>query len=64
MLKQQDIEHLQEMCKQTRRNIVKMVNNAKSGHIGGAFFAVEILTVLYNKIMNIYPNLEKSPDYE
>ena len=52
------------MCKQTRQNIIKMVNNAKSGHIGGAFSAVEILTVLYNKIMNIYPNLEKSSDYE
>ncbi|MBQ3311441.1 transketolase [bacterium] len=64
MLEQKEIERLQKMCKQTRQNIIKMVNNAKSGHIGGAFSAVEILTVLYNKIMNIYPNLEKSSDYE
>ncbi len=63
MLEQKEIENLQEMCKQTRRNIIKMANNAKSGHIGGAFSAVEILTTLYQKVMNVYPELDKAADY-
>ena len=63
MLEQKEIENLQEMCKETRRNIIKMANNAKSGHIGGAFSAVEILTTLYQKVMNVYPELEKAADY-
>lgn len=32
---------------------LRMVYNAKSGHIGGSFSSVDILTVLYNKIMNV-----------
>ena len=52
MLDQKDVEQLKEMCKQNRRNVIKMANHAKSGHIGGAFSAVEILTTLYQKVMN------------
>lgn len=63
MLEQKDIEQLQEMCKHNRQNIIKMANHAKSGHIGGAFSAVEILTTLYQKVMNVYPELDKNPDY-
>lgn len=39
-----------------RKNIIKMVANANSGHLGGALSAVEILTVLYFEIMNIDEN--------
>lgn len=63
MLDQKEIEQLQEMCKQNRRNVIKMANNAKSGHIGGAFSAVEILTILYQKIMNVDPAWDKSADF-
>ena len=62
MLEQKDIEQLQEICKDTRRNIIKMANNAKSGHIGGAFSAVEILTTLYQKVMNISPEMKPDRD--
>ena len=64
MLEQKELEELKDLCKQTRRNIIKMVHNAKSGHVGGAMSAVEILTTLYQKIMNVYPEWDKSSDFE
>ncbi len=36
-----------------RRNIIKMISKAKSGHPGGALSAVEILTYLYFNEMNV-----------
>ena len=41
------------IAKNIRRNIIKQVYNAKSGHIGGALSAVEILTSLYFNEMNV-----------
>ena len=63
MLEQKDLEQLKDLCKQTRRNIIKMVHNSKSGHVGGAMSAVEILTVLYQKIMNVYPQWDKDANF-
>ena len=64
MLSNEEIKNLTEICKQTRINILKMVHNANSGHIGGAFSGVEILNVLYNKFLNIPTGWKKSPDFE
>ena len=36
-----------------RRNILTMIHEAKSGHPGGSLSAVEIVTYLYFKEMNI-----------
>ena len=36
-----------------RRNILKMIANAKSGHPGGSLSSTDILTVLYFNVMNI-----------
>lgn len=41
------------IAKNIRRNIIKQVYNAKSGHIGGALSGVEILTSLYFNEMNL-----------
>jgi len=41
------------IAKKARRDIIKMVTEAKSGHIGGAFSATEILVSLYFNEMNI-----------
>lgn len=62
MLEQKEIEQIQDLCKQSRRNIVKMVNNSQSGHVGGALSAVEILTVLYQKVMNVTPEWKEDRD--
>ena len=46
---------------QIRKDIVSMVYNANSGHIGGSLSLVEIMHTLYFKIMNIDP---KNPAME
>ena len=47
-----------------RQDIIKMIHNAKSGHPGGAFSCVEILTVLYKKIMNVPLEWDKAIDFK
>lgn len=64
MLDNKELNRLKEICKNTRVNIVKMVHNAASGHIGGAFSGVEILNVLYNKFLNVPTEWDKSPEFE
>lgn len=44
---------LQKIANNLRRNVLKMVANAKSGHIGGALSAAEIITTLYFDEMDI-----------
>ncbi len=63
VLSELEIENLKKICKQTRINILKMVHNAASGHIGGAFSGVEILNVLYNKSLNIPTDWKKSQKF-
>ena len=46
---------------QIRITGLKMVQNAHSGHIGGAFSLSEIMSVLYFDKMNIRP---EEPDWE
>lgn len=63
MLRDNDIKDLENLCKENRKNILKMVYNAQSGHIGGAMSAVELLTVLYHKCMNICPKWTKDENF-
>lgn len=44
---------LQKIANNLRRNVIKMVANANSGHIGGALSAAEILATLYFDEMDI-----------
>ncbi len=52
MLKESEIKELKNLAKESRQNIIKMVYNAKSGHIGGSLSATDIMTVLFHKCMN------------
>ena len=63
MLSDNEIKNLKSLCKQNRIYILKMVYNAQSGHIGGAMSAVELLTVLYHKCMNICPKWTKDENF-
>ena len=58
MLNTEEIKQLKELAKESRINILNMVHNSKSGHIGGAFSATDIITVLYHKCMNITPEIK------
>ena len=55
MLNDNEIKEIEKLCKQNRRNIIKMVNNAQSGHIGGSLSSTEIMTVLFHKCMKLAP---------
>lgn len=46
---------IRQTCRQLRKTIIKMIHNACSGHSGGSLSCVEILTVLYDRIMHIRP---------
>ncbi|MBA4850384.1 transketolase [Emticicia sp. BO119] len=50
-----ELKALQEKSKLYRRNILKYIYNAKAGHTGGSLSVIDILNVLYNRIMNVSP---------
>ncbi|MDF2949089.1 MAG: Transketolase protein [Sedimentibacter sp.] len=55
-------ENLCVIAKNMRRNILTMVHDAKSGHPGGSLSAVEIVTYLYFKEMNIEDPTDENRD--
>jgi len=46
-----------------RCDILKMIHNAKSGHPGGALSCIDILSVLYKKVLNLPVEWDKSIDF-
>ena len=43
-------EKLQQISTQVRRDIIRMVTNAKSGHPGGSMSSADFLTALYFEV--------------
>ena len=64
MLSAQQLENLKETSKNVRKNIIKMIHSAKSGHPGGSLSGVDILLVLYKYILNIPKEWDKSVNFE
>lgn len=58
-----EIKRIKELCRNARSNVITMIHGAKSGHPGGSLSSVDILTVLFEKGMNNYPEWEKSPNH-
>lgn len=56
------MKNLECNANNVRKNIVDMIYSSKSGHPGGSLSAVEILTYLYFKEMNIDPQNPKKQD--
>lgn len=50
-----EINKLQDIASQVRRDIIRMVNNAKSGHPGGSLGCADYLVALYFEIMQHSP---------
>ena len=50
------IEELQKICSQIRRDIVRMVHGCQSGHPGGSLGCVEFFVALYFKLMEHDPH--------
>lgn len=60
MITSEEIKELIKKSYKNRKTMLKVITKGKS-HIGGAFSSMDILTVLYNKILKIDP---KKPDWE
>ena len=63
MLTNQELENFKQSALRVRRNILKMINSAKSGHPGGSLSGADILTVLYGKSLNIPKDWDLSKDF-
>ena len=53
------IEELTKISSQVRRDIVRMVTTAKSGHPGGSMGITDVMTALYFQVMNHNPKTWK-----
>ena len=63
MLSNTEIQNLKDLSLENRRNILDMVYEAQSGHIGGSLSACDIMTVLFHKCMTHCPEGKLSDDY-
>lgn len=59
---EEQIEKLQTIAKEIRKEIIEQVYRAKSGHPGGSLSVADILTVLYFKELRVDPTKPKSED--
>ena len=48
-----NINHLQALTTQVRRDILRMVHKVNSGHPGGSLGCAEFFVTLYNVIMDL-----------
>lgn len=62
-MNEQEIKRIEDVCRQNRCNVIKMIHCAKSGHPGGGLSSIDILTVLYEKVMKNFPEWTKSPNH-
>jgi transketolase len=62
MHKTHNVEALQSIAKQVRREIVEMITHAKSGHPGGSLSAVEIVVTLFFDVLRHDPLNPKWPE--
>jgi len=57
-----EIARLEEVARQIRVEIVKTVNHARAGHLGGPLSAADLLAALYFNVMRIRPDEPAWPD--
>jgi transketolase len=62
LLTEFQLKELNERSRHLRRNIIRMLAAAKSGHPGGSLSAADLLAYLYLHKMNIDPKNPKMPD--
>jgi len=57
-----DIQRLREFARRARVEIVKAIDHAKGGHLGGPLSAADLLTALYFQELRIRPDEPDWPD--
>lgn len=55
MLTPQQQKEIDDFAKEIRKNTIYMIGNLGVGHIGGALSIIEVLALLYEKVMRIRP---------
>jgi transketolase len=55
-------EELAKKSIEYRKKILKYIVGANAGHTGGSLSCIDILNVLYNKVLNVSPETFRSPD--
>jgi transketolase len=58
----EEIARLQDVARRIRVEVIKAVNEAKAGHLGGPLSAADMLAALYFKVMRIRPDEPNWPD--
>ena len=58
----QEIGRLEENARRIRVEIIRAVNHAKAGHLGGPLSAADMLAALYFRVMRIRPDDPGWPD--
>lgn len=56
------MDELTRKAYELRRDIIEEIYRSKAGHVGGDLSVVDILTVLYYRVMNVSPENFSSPD--
>lgn len=56
-----NIKELQKISFELKKDVIRMLDEADSGHVGGAFSIADIVTCLYFRIANINP---EDPNWE
>jgi len=62
MMVHNDIPVLEKKAKKLRRDVLEMVYRAKSGHLGGSFSMIDVLTALFYHEMQYDVQNPKKPD--
>ena len=57
-----EIARLEEIARRIRVEVVKAVNHAKGGHLGGPLSAADMLAALYFRVLRIRPDEPRWPD--
>ena len=56
------MDELRREAWKLRKDIIEMLHNSGAGHVGGDLSVIDILTVLYFKVMNVDPEKKDDPD--
>lgn len=57
-----ETDELSQLCLRIRTHVLQMVYRARSSHVGSSFSIVEILAVLYSRILRVRPGEPAWPD--
>lgn len=54
-------QQLEGLSLKYRRDLLRIIHNAGAGHTGGSLSCVDILNVLYNRVLNVSPDNWRDP---